>query len=90
MPMLKKDVTIVGAGHYARNLIGPKYLKSQYAQLKAVLSPSVSEETVLRSALSGVPLFRNSSEWVETNGVATIDDVFDLCVHASQHSDNSR
>lgn len=82
MKILKMQVTIVGAGHYGRNLIGPKYIKNQYAQLKAVVSPTVEEKTISHSALAHVPLHRTLNEWEGKHGQATDMDMFDLCVHA--------
>ena len=77
----KIDITIVGAGHYGRELITPLYKKNKRCSLKAVISPTIEKEVLKGSELEYLPLFRNIIEWRETMGESTISDLFDLSVH---------
>lgn len=73
----KLNVTLVGAGHYARDLIYPKYMASDKWNVKATISP--------HSSIPGVPAFKNIWEWNRANSESEIyQDVFDLCVFPEQ------
>ena len=73
--MLKKiNVTLVGAGHYARDLAYPLYSKNPRCNVKATISP--------HSSIPGVPVFKSVQEWEDCYGRAKEDDVFDMCVFA--------
>lgn len=81
MEKKKIYVTIVGAGHYGKDLISAKYVKNKFCELKAVISPSVKGSSLSMSSLSGVPLYRTPEEWEKDNGKPSSNDLFDLCIH---------
>lgn len=70
--MDKLNVTLVGAGHYARDLIYPKYKAHPGWNVKATISP--------HSSIPGVRAFVSVAEWESCYGTAKADDVFDLCL----------
>jgi len=72
----KLNVTLVGAGHYARDLIYPKYKASDKWNVKATISP--------HSSIPGVPAFKTIEEWYNAFGNPEGYDVFDLCVFAEE------
>lgn len=76
-----QNITIVGAGHYGKNLIAPVYASLPEARLRAIISKHATPETLRKTPLSGLPLFRNFKEWSRRFGAPTREDVFDLCVH---------
>ena len=75
------NVTIVGAGHYARDLIARKYQSRRSCRIRAILSPTVSKATLAAYDLGKPPLVRSPSEWFRAFGRPTRSDIFDLCVH---------
>ncbi|MBI4010659.1 MAG: hypothetical protein HY361_05790, partial [Candidatus Aenigmarchaeota archaeon] len=74
-------VTIVGAGHYGKDLVAPKYKNNKFCKIKAVISPHVKREVLSKSALATVPLYRTVDEWYGNTGSVLPTHVFDLCVH---------
>lgn len=70
--MDKLNVTIIGAGHYAKDLIYPKYKEHPGWNVKATISPN--------SSIPGVPAFKSVAQWEDCYGMAKPDDVFDLCI----------
>lgn len=76
------NITIAGAGHYARDLVAGKYLSSRNGRIRAILSPTVSKKTLAACGLGEVPLVRSPSEWVQAFGRPSGRDIFDLCVHS--------
>jgi hypothetical protein len=79
--MEKVNITIVGAGHYGRDLIAPKYKANKQCTLRAVISPHTIEGYLLGSGLEGIEVVRTLKEWYVRYGAPTTRDVFDLCVH---------
>lgn len=70
----KLNVTLIGCGHYAKDLIYPKYKEHPGFNVKATISPN--------SSIDGVPAFRTIWEWKNAFGYADVNDVFDLCLHS--------
>lgn len=75
------NVTVVGAGHYARNIVGPKYAARPQCRLRAVISPRMGLAELANTSLGNLPLVRSPAEWKTRFGVPSSDDLFDLCVH---------
>ena len=77
----KQRVTIVGAGHYGRNLISRVYASLPNVLLRAVISPHTPGENLRGTLLESLPLLRTAALWRERFGVPGPSDVFDLCIH---------
>lgn len=87
MSRKKLRITLVGAGHYSRDLIGPKYRENPDVELFAVISRSASVESLKGSALEGLPIFRNADEWKKSFGMPTERDVFDVAMFPEYAAD---
>lgn len=81
MRQKEQNITIVGAGHYGRNLIAPIYASLPRVRFQAIISPHIRSETLEKTPLAGVPILRSFKEWRRLFGTPTHEDVFDLCVH---------
>jgi hypothetical protein len=68
------NVAIIGAGHYARDLIYQKYIDNGNFNVVSVISPY--------SKILGVPIYRSLDEWLNSGKTFLMNDVVDLCVHA--------
>lgn len=66
-------ITLVGAGHYARDLILNKYLENKNCFVRCSLSPN--------SKIRGIGSIRSAKDWSKTYGEPSDLDVFDLCIH---------
>jgi len=75
------QVTIVGAGHYARSIVARNYHECPRCTLKGVISPHASAERLVGTPLAGVPLVQDADQWRRLHGTPNDHDVFDLCVH---------
>ncbi len=75
------EVTVVGAGHYARNIIARKYAALPQCRLRSVLTPRTTLTDLANTPLGNVPLVRSVAEWTAQFGAPSPDDLFDLCVH---------
>jgi len=78
---MKLSITIVGAGHYGRDLIAEKYRQHPQCVLKSVISPNIKPQLLSKGSLAKVPLYRSPEQWAKGNGKAMRNDLFDLCVH---------
>ena len=68
-------IVIVGAGHYAMDLIMPQYIKHNNFTIKAVISP--------KTAIQDFTCYKTVKQYKDACGYA-IDEVFDLCVHTNK------
>lgn len=81
MKQKEQNITIVGAGHYGRNLIAPIYASLPRVRFQAIISTHITPEILEKTPLAGVPILRSFKEWKRLFGTPTHEDVFDLCVH---------
>jgi len=70
------NITLVGCGHYARDIVYPIYAKHPMCKVKATISPN----SILPG--QGAMCFKSVKEWVDVFGAPNEDDVFDMCVFA--------
>jgi DNA-directed RNA polymerase subunit RPC12/RpoP len=75
------QITIVGAGHYARSIVARKYAECPRCSLRAVITPRVTSVLLRETPLGGLPLARTATEWRSQFATPGDHDLFDLCVH---------
>ncbi len=75
------EITIIGSGHYAIDLISKEYTRNNNCVIKAVIANSYDKNKVENSPLKNVPFFKDLTEWKTKFGKADSNDLFDLCVH---------
>ncbi|MBL8025241.1 MAG: hypothetical protein JNL74_02460 [Fibrobacteres bacterium] len=79
------EVLIVGAGHYARNLISPKYRKNPGIHICGVVSSSATDKSLETTSLSGVTIYKTIEDFILYNGRSSIAGIIaDLCLHQTE------